>query len=191
MDSDNLLNYCSGLVAELMKLYPTWEGKEQFKGTPGRLVRMYQDFCWEQERIEEELSKQFKVFENGYNEMLVVKDISIWTLCPHHLLPCHLKVSIGYIPAGKVLGLSKFARIAEILSKRPTMQEAYSTELADLLMEKLQPKGVAVYVVGSHGCMTARGVRQHSDVVTSVLRGSFLKEGPTRNEFLAVCREVK
>jgi len=188
MNSDNLSNYCSGLVAELMALYPSWDGAKQLKGTQNRLVRMYSDFCWTQERIEEELSRQFKVFDNGYDEMLVVKDICVWTLCPHHLLPCHLKVFIGYIPAGKVLGLSKFARIAEILSKRPTMQEAYSTELADLLMEKLQPRGVAVYVVGQHGCMTARGVKQHSDVVTSVMRGNFLKEGPTREEFFAVCR---
>lgn len=189
MSSDNLLDrILSDLVQELIELYPNWDGVKQFKGTPSRLVGMYRDFCWSQEKIEEELVKQFKVFDNGYNGMLVVKDISVWTLCPHHLLPCQFKVFIGYIPTGKVLGLSKFARIADILARRPVMQEQYSTELADLLMKRLQPKGVAVYIVGQHGCMTSRGVKQHSDVVTSVVRGDFLKEGLTREEFFAICR---
>jgi len=188
MNSDDLFDTCADLVADIIGLFPNWSGVKQFKGTPNRLVRTYQDFCWSQEKIDEELRKQFKVFDNGYDEMLVVKDISVWTLCPHHLLPCHFKVFIGYIPTGKVLGLSKFARIAETLARRPIMQEQYSTELAELLMERLQPKGVAVYVVGQHGCMTSRGVKQHSDVVTSVVRGVFLKEGPTREEFFAICR---
>lgn len=188
MNRDNLFDSCADLVADIISLYPSWDGIKQFKGTSNRLVRMYGDFCWPQDKIEEELNRQFRIFDNGYDEMLVVKDIHVWTLCPHHLLPCEFKVFIGYIPTGKVLGLSKFARIAEILAKRPIMQEQYSTELAELLMEKLKPKGVAVFVIGQHGCMTARGVRQHSDVVTSVVRGDFLKEGPTREEFFAICR---
>lgn len=188
MSSEVLVKASEELVVYLEHLYPGWGGTKQFKGTPARLVRMYEDFCWSQEKINEELRKQFRVFPNSYDHMLVVKDISVWTLCPHHLLPCHFRVFIGYIPTGKVLGLSKFTRIAEILAKRPIMQEQYSTELASLLSEKLSPKGVAVYVVGQHGCMTARGVKQHSDVVTSVVRGDFLKEGPTRDEFFAICR---
>jgi len=187
MDS-TLLRTCTDLVAELIELYPTWDGAKQFKGTPERLEKMYLDFCWSQEKIKEELDKQFKTFENGYDEMLVVKGIKVWTLCPHHLLPCYFEVFIGYIPTGKVLGLSKFARIADILAKRPVMQEQYCTELANLLMSKLKPKGVAVYVVGQHGCMTSRGVKQHSDVVTSVVKGDFLKEGTTRGEFFAICQ---
>lgn len=188
MGKDNLFGSCADLVADITSLYPDWDGVKQFRGTPSRLVKMYGDFCWPQDKIEEELEKQFKVFEDGYDEMLVVRDISVWTLCPHHLLPYNMKISVGYIPTGTVLGLSKFARIAEILAKRPILQEAYSTELADLLMTRLQPKGVAVYAVGQHGCMTSRGVKQHSDVVTSVVRGDFLKEGPTREEFFAICR---
>ena len=188
MNENDLFDSCTDLVADIIGLYPTWDGTKQLKGTPNRLVRMYQDFCWPQEKIEKELGKQFRTFDNDYDEMLVKKDISVWTLCPHHLLPCHYRVSIGYIPTGKVLGLSKFSRIAEILTKRPVMQEQFSTELANLLMEKLEPKGVGIYVVGRHGCIAARGVRQDSDVVTSVLRGDFLKEVATREEFLAICR---
>ena len=185
---EDTFNSCADLTADIIGLYPSWPGVEQFEGTPARLQRMYADFCWPQEMIEEELEKQFKTFKDGYDEMLVVRNIDIWTLCPHHLLPCNFKVFIGYLPTGKVLGLSKFARIACIMAKRPVIQEQYTTELADLLMSKMEPKGVAVYVTGVHGCMTSRGIKQHADVVTSVVRGAFLKEGPTREEFFAICR---
>lgn len=188
MEDVVLSNCYTELVAGIASKYPNWEGAKQFKGTPARLRRMYQDYCWSGRKIKEELAKQFRVFEDGYDEMLVAKDISVWTLCPHHLLPCHFSVYIGYLPTGKVLGLSKFARIAEILAKRPVIQEQFSTELADLLADNLHPKGVAVYVVGVHGCITSRGVRQNSNIVTSVLRGCFLKEGSTRDEFFAICR---
>lgn len=187
MSNEVLVKSANELVSYLENLYPDWEGVRQFKGTPSRLVRMYEDFCWPQKKLNEELLKQFRVFEDGYDEMLVKKNISVWTLCPHHLLPCHFKVTIGYLPSGKVLGLSKFSRIAVILAKRPIMQEQYSTELANVLMEALKPRGVAVYVVGQHGCISARGVKQESDVVTSIVRGDFLKEGPTREEFFAIC----
>lgn len=188
MSEEVLVRASEELVAYLEHLYPSWSGRSQFKGTPERLVRMYKDFCWSQKRIGEELDKQFKVFEDGYGSMLVVKDIDVWALCPHHFLPCQFRVFIGYIPSGKVLGLSKFARIAETLARRPVIQEQYSTEVADVIEGRLKPKGVAVYVVGRHGCMTSRGVKQHSDVVTSVVRGDFLKEAATREEFFSICR---
>jgi len=191
MGEENLnLEYASkSLVAWLEHRYEGWEGTKQFGQTPERLERMFQEFCWTQEQIEYELGKAFeKVFKNPYNEMLVVKAMNVWTLCPHHLLPCHFQVTIGYVPNGEVLGLSKFSRIAEVLARRPIMQEEYSTELADMLMERLKPKGVAVQVVGVHGCMTARGVKQHSEVITSTIRGVFEEEPATRAEFMALCR---
>lgn len=189
MVEKDLLEATSGLVVWLQERYKGWEGTKQFGKTPERLGRMFNEFCWTPEEIGYELDKAFeKVFDHPYDEMLTVKPIDIWTLCPHHLLPCHFSVTIGYVPDGKVLGLSKFARVADILSRRPIMQEAYSTELADLFMERLKPKGVAIYVVGIHGCMTARGVRQHSGVVTSVIRGVFESQPETRAEFMAQCR---
>ncbi len=177
------------LVQWLGERYKGWEGAKQFGDTPQRLERMFQEFCWTQRQIDKELDRAFKkVFKNPFNEMLVVKEMDVWTLCPHHLLPCHFSVTIGYVPNGDVLGLSKFSRIAEILAKRPVMQEEYSTELADMLMKRLEPKGVAVQVVGEHGCMSARGIKQHSEVITSTIRGVFEKEPETRAEFLAICR---
>ena len=188
ISTDEFMKGSTSLVEALTDRYQGWEGVKQFSGTTLRLVRMYQEFCWTPKKIEEELEKVFRTFEDGYNQMLVAGPINIWTLCPHHLLPCNFKVTIGYVPNGKVLGLSKFSRIADILSRRPIMQEAYSTELADMLMAKLAPKGVAVHVVGTHGCMVSRGVRQDSSVITSTIRGIFESEPETRAEFFAICR---
>jgi len=179
------------LVDSLAAVYATCpEILEQFKDTPARLARMYSEFCWDPDIIEEEIGKQFRVFDSNFDEMLVKKDVQIWTLCPHHLLPCEFRVYMGYIPdKGKVLGLSKLTRVATVLAKKPIMQEQYTTELANLFMDRLKPLGVGITVYGRHGCMMARGIRQNSEVVTSVMRGVFLKEGPTRSEFLAFCRD--
>jgi len=179
------------LVKTLTTIYKDWpEGRKQFKGTSDRLARMYTEFCWTPSDIKYEVSKQFRVFDQTFDEMLVQKNVHVWTLCPHHLLPCEFRVYMGYIPVGgKVIGLSKLARLADILARRPIMQEEYTSELASLLQEKLSPKGVGVTVFGIHGCMVCRGVKQHAEVVTSVMRGDFLKEGPTRAEFLAFCRD--
>jgi len=178
------------LVDSLATVYATCPTVlKQLKDTPGRLARMYSEFCWNPDDIEEEISKQFRVFEDRFDEMLVTGPIVVWTLCPHHLLPVRLNIWVGYVPNGKVLGLSKFARIAIVMGKKPTMQETYTNELADLLLGRLQPKGVGVYAIGMHGCMTSRGVRQVSSIVTSSLRGCFLKEPATRAEFLSIVKE--
>lgn len=176
------------LEQTFIERYKDWEGKRQFEGTAERIERMYEELCWSQNKISSRLEQVFKVFEDGYDEMLVTPEIRVTTLCPHHILPCNFKVTIGYIPNGKVLGLSKFVRIAGIMGKRPVMQEEYSRELADLFMSRLQPKGVAVYVTGIHGCMTNRGVKQEIPVVTSVIRGVFEHQPETKAEFLAIAR---
>lgn len=176
------------LVDWLSSRYRGWEGEKQFKGTSDRLVKLYSDLCWTPAMIRLELSEQVKVFENEYDEMVIVKKNSVWVLCPHHLLPVHLKVSIGFIPDGKVLGLSKFTRIATILGKRPIMQEQYSMELADFLYSSLKPKGVAVYIEGVHGCMASRGVQQEVPVITSKLVGAFLEDASTKAEFMQAVR---
>jgi len=185
MNQDNLFDSCSNLVTELTKMYEGWEGVGQLKNTPNRLVRMYQEFCWSPDQIKVELDRHFRAFENGFDEMLVTGPIIVWALCPHHLLPVELKVTIGYIPKGFVLGLSKFVRIAEVMGKRPIMQEQYSKELVSELVKRLNPKGVAVYIVGRHGCMVSRGVKQDAPVVTSCLWGVFLDELTTRAEFFS------
>ena len=181
---------CSNLVSELQTRYEGWEGSEQFNGTTDRIARMYEDFCWTPRKIGEELEKQFHTFKNGYDQMLVRGPITVWTLCPHHLLPVCLKCWIGYLPSGKVLGLSKFTRVAVILGKRPIMQEQYVNDLANILMEKLEPRGLGVYIEGVYGCMTSRGIHEDSIVTTDALRGEFLEAAP-RAEFFAMVRGIK
>jgi len=181
---------CTILVKAMKKRYKGWSGLSQFDGTENRLYRLYEEFCWTPKKIEEHLSKTFKVFDHTFDEMVVVGPFNVNSLCPHHLLPCKLEVTIGYIPNknGKVLGLSKFIRISEIVGKRPILQEQYSQELADVFVTNLEPRGIAIHVVGDHGCMGSRGVKQHTPVVTSVIKGAFETQPETRAEFYAITR---
>jgi len=184
-DPPQLADGVTILVESLTKMCGDWEGTKQLDGTPARLARMYSELCWSPEKIKHELDIQFRSFANGYDEMLVGGPISVWTLCPHHLLPCHFRVWIGYIPDGKVLGLSKLVRVAETLGHRPTMQEQYSTDLVDELWTRIEPKGLGVSIEGTHGCMSSRGVKQPVPIWTTNLRGSIKKEASTRAEFLS------
>jgi len=185
------MNVFKDIESLLLERYSDWGGKEQFKGTSTRLKKMLEEMYWTSSQIDEEINKALGAsFEESYNQMLVEGPVSVWTLCPHHLLPCHLEVQIGYIPNGRVLGLSKFSRVAVALGKRPTMQEQYSRELADTLWEKLSPDGLGVYVVGSHGCIVSRGVLQRDvRVSTSTLKGSFLDDPGVREEFFSIARK--
>lgn len=173
------------LVERLEQIYEGWEGVKQFQGTAERVARLFEEFCWPPAKIKAELDKQFRTFDNGYNEMLVAGPMDIWTLCPHHLLPVNFKCWIGYVPDGKVAGLSKLVRIADVMAKRPIMQEQYSAELVKELEVRLQPKGTAVYLVGSHGCMTSRGVKQDVPIITSSLSGCLIEVAP-RAEFFSL-----
>lgn len=165
--------------------YSNWEGGDQFKGTGERLKRFITESCWDSYRIGNEIEKCLKsVFIDSYDEMLSVRDMEVWTLCPHHLLPCSFNVNIGYIPTGRVLGLSKFTRIAVALGKRPVMQEMYTRELASTLSRGLNPEGIGIYVIGRHGCMSCRGIKQsQSSVTTTILTGTFKEDSEVRQEF--------
>jgi len=187
------------IVKALQYRYRDWEGGKQLVGTDDRLFRLFEEFCWKPEKIDRELKKVFKVFDHEFHQMIVGGPWLVHVLCPHHLAPCTFHVYTGYIPnkdRGKVLGLSKLARVADIVGRRPIIQEQYTEELADVLEQGLangvsgsKPEGVAVYVVGVHGCMTSRGVRQQGEVTTSVVRGAFLTEAATRNEFYMIARD--
>ena len=180
----------SRIEKELTMRYADWDGKAQFEGTGDRLRRMVDELCWSFQKIDKELRGCFKaVFPDKYDEMLVSGPTSVWTLCPHHLVPCNFKVHIGYIPNGKVLGLSKFSRIAIYLGKRPIMQEQYSQDVANAIMEHLKPKGVGVYVIGHHGCIGCRGVTQEVNVSTSILLGEFRSQPEVREEFYRIARD--
>ena len=124
------------------------------------------------------------IFEEKYDEMVIVKDIDFYSMCEHHLLPFFGKVHVAYIPNGKIVGLSKVPRLVDMFARRLQVQERFTQQIADVLEEKLQPKGVAVVVEGYHMCMMMRGVqKQNSTTTTSAVHGAFRAE-KTRLEFL-------
>jgi GTP cyclohydrolase I len=126
------------------------------------------------------------IFEERHNEMVVITDVDVFSLCEHHLAPFSGKVHIGYIPKGRVLGLSKFARIIEMFARRLQIQERLTSQIADSIVEILDPQGVAVIIECVHSCMTSRGVQKPGAVTkTSCVRGVFKTDARTRNEFFS------
>ena len=127
---------------------------------------------------------QSAMFNGDYNEMVIVKDIELYSLCEHHMLPFFGKAHIAYIPNGKIVGLSKIPRVVDVFSRRLQVQERLTEQVLDCINETLEPVGVGVVIEASHMCMMMRGVeKQNSTTTTSGFRGSF-KERDTRNEFL-------
>jgi GTP cyclohydrolase I len=131
------------------------------------------------------------LFTVNYDEMVIVKDIEMFSLCEHHMLPFFGKVHIAYIPNGKVIGLSKLPRLVEVFSRRLQVQERLTTQIAETIQETVKPQGVGVIVEARHLCMMMRGVeKQHSSAVTSAMLGAF-RDLDTRSEFLSLVRNGK
>ncbi|HHO57636.1 GTP cyclohydrolase I FolE [Oceanithermus sp.] len=162
--------------------------REGLVDTPGRVARAWAFLTrGYQQSLEEVINGA--VFEAEGSEMVVVKGIEFYSMCEHHLLPFFGQVHIGYIPGGKILGLSKFARLVDMYARRLQLQERLATQIAEALMQVLEPRGVGVVVEGAHLCMMMRGVeKQHSTTVTSAMRGVFQEDLKTREEFLALLR---
>jgi GTP cyclohydrolase IA len=153
-------------------------------GTPGRVRRMYAELL-SGYRTDPDALLNGASYQVDYDEMVVVRDIEFYSLCEHHLLPFFGRVSVGYLPRGTVIGLSKIPRIVEMYAKRLQLQERMTTEIATFLMERLDPKGVGCVVEASHLCTMMRGVRkEQARMVTSAMLGTFRRDGRTRNEFL-------
>jgi GTP cyclohydrolase IA len=128
-----------------------------------------------------------KKFTEKYDEIVLVKDIDFESLCEHHLLPFMGKAHIAYLPNGKIVGLSKLARIVEILARRPQVQERMTEELADIIMEQLDARGVGVVLEAVHTCMTVRGIRKPNSLcTTSAMRGAFRTNPSTRGELMSL-----
>ncbi len=159
--------------------------REGLRGTPDRVARMYAEmFSGLHADPREPLQK---TFTQKYDEMVVVKDIGFESMCEHHLLPFIGKAHIAYLPKGKIVGLSKPARVVELLARRPQVQERMTEELADLLMEELDARGVGVILEATHTCMTIRGIRKSNSLcTTSAMRGVFRTNQSTRAELMAL-----
>lgn len=161
--------------------------REGLLGTPERVSRMYAELF---EGLRTDPKELLSVgFEVGHDEMVILKDIPFYSVCEHHFMPFHGVAAVGYIPDGRVVGLSKLARLVDAYARRPQIQEQLTGQIADTLMDALRPDGVAVVIEAEHLCMTARGVKKPgSRMVTSATRGTFRKNDVTRAEFLSLVR---
>lgn len=159
--------------------------REGLAETPDRVARMYAEmFSGLREDPRQHLRK---MFVEKYDEIVLVKDIRFASVCEHHLLPFIGKAHIGYLAGGKIVGLSKLARVVQVLSRRPQVQERMTEELADLVMEELHPRGVGVVIEASHSCMEIRGVRSSgSSCTTSAMRGIFRTNPASRAELMSL-----
>jgi GTP cyclohydrolase IA len=170
-------------VREILAAVGEDPDREGLLETPARVARMYAEL-FRGLHTDPRVHLQ-KFFTEKYDEMVLVKDISFNSMCEHHMLPFIGKAHIGYVPNGKVVGLSKLARVVEEVSHRPQVQERMTEQIADLLIEELQVKGVAVVIEASHSCMSIRGVRKPGAVcVTSAMKGLFRSNLSSRAEVM-------
>ena len=172
-------------VTEILIAIGEDPNREGLQETPARVARMYAEM-FSGLRDDARIHLQ-KFFTEQYDEMVLVRDISFNSMCEHHMLPFSGKAHIGYVPNGKVVGLSKLARVVEVVSRRPQVQERMTEQIANLLIEELDVKGVAVVIEATHSCMTIRGVRKPSSVcVTSAMKGIFRSNLSSRSEVMTL-----
>jgi len=158
--------------------------REGLRNTPKRVARMYTELLNGYHANPEKIVNG-ALFNISYDEMVIVRDIEFYSLCEHHLLPFLGHAHIAYMPAGKVIGLSKIPRIVDVFAHRLQVQERLTRQIADLLQELLEPNGVAVVMEGMHLCSMMRGVKKHgARLITSSMQGSFRTNPATRQEFL-------
>jgi GTP cyclohydrolase IA len=162
---------------------PTREG---LLGTPERVRRMYDELTAGY-HVDPDALLDGACFNVDYDEMVVVRDIEFFSLCEHHLLPFIGHAHVGYLPRGRVVGLSKIPRIVDMYAKRLQLQERLTVQVADFLMERLEPKGVACVIEATHLCTMMRGVKkQEATMVTSSMTGTFRRDARTRGEFMGL-----
>ena len=157
--------------------------REGLVETPARVARMYAEMFSGLKQDPRQHTQKF--FSQDYDEVVLVRDISFCSMCEHHLLPFIGQAHVAYIPDGKVIGLSKIARVVEVISHRPQVQERMTEEIANLLVDELGAKGVAVVIEASHSCMTIRGIKKPgSSMVTSAMKGTFRANLSSRAEVM-------
>jgi GTP cyclohydrolase I len=177
------------LVREMIVRLGEDPDREGLSRTPARVAKAMQ-FLVKGYKDDPEALLRKALFTVNYDEMVIVKDVEMFSLCEHHLLPFFGKVHVAYIPNGKVIGLSKIPRLIEAFSRRLQIQERLTTQIAEAIQKTIEPQGVGVVIEARHLCMMMRGVeKQHSAAVTSSMLGCFRNEEETRTEFLSLIRQ--
>jgi GTP cyclohydrolase I len=174
-------------VRQLLRLIGEDPDREGLQETPLRFLKAMAEYTRGYREKPEDVLKVFEDGGEGVDEMVIVRDIPVYSLCEHHLAPFFGKAYVGYVPDKKILGLSKISRLVEVYSRRLQVQERLTNQIADALAKHLQPLGVAVVLECRHLCMESRGIKHAgSSTVTSALRGSIKKNPDTRKEFLSL-----
>ena len=174
-------------VREIIAAVGEDAGREGLQETPRRIADMYEEIF---SGLRTDPYQFLGVtFDEAYSEMVVLKDIPFYSMCEHHFAPFHGVAHVAYIPKGRVVGLSKLARVVEAYARRPQVQERLTAQIADTIMAGLDPKGAAVVIQAEHTCLTMRGIKKPgAKMVTSAVRGLFKDHPPTRAEFQAILR---
>jgi GTP cyclohydrolase I len=172
-------------VREILAAVGEDVGREGIKDTPARVASMYAELL---AGMKEDPKKHLSsIFTEKYDEIVLLRDVPFYSICEHHLMPFIGSAHVAYMPAGSVLGVSKLARIVDCFSRRLQVQERLTDQIADFIMSNLKPKGVAVVLEASHSCMTIRGIKKPGSVmVTSSLRGIFIRDPRSRSEILSL-----
>ncbi|MCD6377487.1 MAG: GTP cyclohydrolase I FolE [Planctomycetes bacterium] len=174
-------------VREIIRAIGEDPDREGLKGTPERVMRAYRELF---SGLGDDPARHLEaVFEEKYDELVVLRDIPFHSMCEHHLLPFMGRAHVAYLPDGMVVGISKLARVIDSFAHRPQLQERLTNQIADIIMEKLKPKGVAVVLEAEHTCMIIRGVKKPGSVmITSALRGICKTNSSTRSEVMSLLR---
>ena len=184
LDRDDVADRYRGLVREQLRLLGEDPERDGLLRTPERVEKA---MAWLTRGygLSVEDAIQGAVFEEDHHNMVIVKDIEMYSMCEHHMLPFFGKVHVAYIPNGRIVGLSKLPRVVEVFARRLQVQERLTEQIAGAIMDVLKPEGVGVVIEAAHLCMMMRGVeKQNSSTITSALRGVFRDDPKTRDEFL-------
>lgn len=175
-------------IREILRLIGEDPDREGLRETPARVSRMYEEIFSGYEANPLEILGV--TFDEQHEELVIVKDIIYYSQCEHHMAPFFGKVHIGYIPSGKIAGLSKFARLVDAVTRKLQVQERVTSEIADIMEKVLKPHGVMVVVEGEHLCMCSRGVKKYgSKTITSGVRGVFCTSTALRSEFMSLIKD--
>ncbi len=180
--------YLAEHVRQILDLLGEDPSREGLQKTPERVARAWQFLTQGYQQNHREVLAS-ALFEEAYSEMILVRDIEVYSLCEHHMLPFFGKAHVAYIPNGRIVGLSKIPRVVDIFARRLQVQERLTVQIRDAIEEVLHPLGVAVVIEAQHLCMIMRGVqKQHSITTTSAMSGEFLSNQATREEFMRLIR---